>query len=154
MSNINIGKVVLGGLLAGLVINIAEFVLHGVVLAADWVEVMKSLKRPTETTTAQITGFVVSGFVIGILAVWLYAAIRPRFGAGPGTAATAGFFIWVLGYVMGSAGPVIQGIYPMRLVTIACAVGLVEAIVATILGAAVYKEEAAAATPMAAAAGR
>ncbi|HSE60477.1 MAG TPA: hypothetical protein VLA99_17380 [Nitrospiraceae bacterium] len=30
-------------------------------------------------------------------ALWLYAAIRPRFGAGPKTALYAGLGVWVLG---------------------------------------------------------
>ena len=29
-------------------------------------------------------------FLVGILLIWLYAAIRPRYGAGPGTAVLAG----------------------------------------------------------------
>src|SRR5688500_7593432 len=34
--------------------------------------------------------------VVGIWAMWLYAAIRPRYGAGPKTAAIAGFAWWVI----------------------------------------------------------
>ena len=34
---------------------------------------------------------------MGILMTWWYAAIRPRFGAGPKTAAIAGFAVWLIG---------------------------------------------------------
>jgi hypothetical protein len=33
MGNINIGRVILGGLVAGLVLNVGEFLLNGIVLA-------------------------------------------------------------------------------------------------------------------------
>jgi hypothetical protein len=39
---------------------------------------------------------VINGFVQGITTLWLYAAIRPRFGPGPKTAAIAGFAVWFL----------------------------------------------------------
>src|SRR2546422_8917665 len=37
-----------------------------------------------------------TGFVQGIATVCLYAAIRPRFGAGPSTAAIAALSVWFL----------------------------------------------------------
>ena len=40
MSNINTGRIVLGGLLAGLVLNIGEFVLNDVVLGSQMKEFM------------------------------------------------------------------------------------------------------------------
>ena len=36
--------------------------------------------------------------LVGIATVWLYAAIRPRYGPGPRTAAIAGFVIWLVTY--------------------------------------------------------
>src|SRR5438552_15041588 len=39
---------------------------------------------------------VLTGFVQGIATVCLYAAIRPRFGAGPSTAAIAALSVWFL----------------------------------------------------------
>ena len=41
---------------------------------------------------AQVLLFVVMG--IGL--IWLYAAIRPRYGPGPRTAAIAGFVMWLI----------------------------------------------------------
>jgi hypothetical protein len=35
------------------------------------------------------------GFVVGIAAIWLYAAIRPRYGPGAATALRAGFAVWL-----------------------------------------------------------
>jgi hypothetical protein len=36
MGGINWGRVILGGLLAGILINVFEFILNGIILAKDW----------------------------------------------------------------------------------------------------------------------
>ena len=46
MGKINMGRVILGGLLAGLIINIGEFVLNIAVLGRLWDEALQALNRP------------------------------------------------------------------------------------------------------------
>ncbi|HTG13743.1 MAG TPA: hypothetical protein VK747_00595, partial [Blastocatellia bacterium] len=103
MGKINMGRVILGGLLAGLIINIGESVLNGMILAKDLEDVMRSLNKPAITGSA-IAVFVVLGFVLGIIIVWIYAAIRPRFGPGPKTALCAGLTVWALAYLYAAVG--------------------------------------------------
>jgi len=150
VGNINWGRVILGGLAAGVVIDIGEGTLNGFILAQDWAEAMKALGKTGEMSGGQLAALNVWGLVMGIFAVWLYAAIRPRYGAGPGTAACAGTAVWFVHYIMGAGISLIFDIYPTRLVTIGICVGLVEFILAAMIGASLYKEEAAGA----AAAGR
>src|SRR5207245_11563291 len=88
MGKINLARVFLGGLLAGLIINIFEYVLNGVVLASQWDAYMKALGRQMRPNA--IPFFIISAFVAGIGVVWLYAVARPRLGAGPKTAALTG----------------------------------------------------------------
>jgi hypothetical protein len=145
MSGINWARVVLGGFVSGVVINVVEFVLNGVVLSKDWEAAMAALGRPP-MSPGQIAvlvawSFVIWGLFVGIFSVWLYAAIRPRYGAGLKTALSAGFVVWSLGYVLGSAGPAVMNIFPLRLIFIGLAVGLVEVLVAIPLGAWLYKEQ-------------
>jgi hypothetical protein len=142
MRPINWARVILGGLLAGLVINAFEFVMNGVIFAQDMEAAMKALGK--EVGGAQMAMFVVWGFLVGIFAVWLYAGIRPRYGAGPKTAVLAGLAVWVLGYLLASVTLIGLGLFPMRLMAIGMIVGLVEVIVATLVGARVYREEGAA----------
>ena len=78
MRNINMGRVILGGLLAGVVMNIAEYVLNMVVLKDLWNEAMLSLNRPSMDSTSPVM-FIILSFFLGIMAVWVYAAIRSRF---------------------------------------------------------------------------
>jgi len=43
----------LGGLLAGLVINIVEFITNGVVLREAWGQAMQALGKPTQLSAGQ-----------------------------------------------------------------------------------------------------
>ncbi len=142
MNGINWSRVILGGLLAGLVINVSEFVLNGLILAKDMEAAMTALGR--EVGGEQFVMFVVWGFLMGIFAVWLYAAIRPRYGAGPKTALCAGSAVWVLGYLLAAVTPVALKLFPAWIMVIGLAVGLVEVVLATLLGAVIYREQGAA----------
>ena len=90
MDKINWQRVILGGLLAGVIINVVEWVVNGLIFAGDWASVMKDLNRSGTFSPKQIVALNLWGFLTGIAMIWLYAAIRPRYGAGPKTAACAG----------------------------------------------------------------
>src|SRR5712664_924757 len=98
MSNMNTGRVVLGGLLAGLVLNIGEFVLNEVVLGSQ-MRVWFAEHRFKEPTGSFIAIAVVLTFVLGIVIVLTYALIRPRLGPGVKTAIIAGLLTWFAVYV-------------------------------------------------------
>lgn len=139
MGRINFAKVVLGGLLAGLIINIGESILNILVLGPQMETALRDLGLQP-VGGGSIGVFVVLAFVLGILAVWLYAAIRPRFGPGPKTAVRAGLLIWFLAYAWSGIGNAVIGVFPPGLVVIGIVWGLVEAVLATVAGAWIYKE--------------
>ena len=141
MGKINWTRVILGGLVAGVIINIFEYVLNGVVLAKDMEAAITALGR--QMSGSALLMFSVWGILVGIFAVWLYAAIRPRYGAGSKTAACAGAAVWGLGYLLASVTPVALHIFPRHLMAIGLAVGLVEVIAGTLAGAWLYREETA-----------
>ena len=144
MSSINWGRVVLGALLAGIVINVVEFILNGVVLAKDWSAAMTALGIPpvagSQIAVFFVWSFILWGFLIGIFAGWLYAAIRPRYGAGPKTALCAGLFVWFLGYLLTSVTPFLLNLYPRRILAVDLSVGLLEVQLATLVAAWLYRE--------------
>lgn len=140
MTRMNWGRLILGGLIAGVIIDVSEYVTNGMILTDQWAEAMKAIGKPEEFSGLQIVALNIWGLVMGVLALWLYAAIRPRFGAGPKTAICAGVVAWALGYLMGSAGDFITHVLPRHLLAISIAVGLVEIIVATLAGAYFYPE--------------
>lgn len=141
MDNINWNRVILGGLLAGVIINAFEYVVNGVVLQQDWAEAMKSLGKPETMSGAQIAAFNVVGFLVGIFTIWFYAAVRPRYGAGPTTAVCAGAAVWAIGNFIPSIAPMFLHIFPRRLMAIGILIGLVETIAGALAGAWLYKEE-------------
>ena len=136
---INWARVFAGGLLAGLVINIGEFILNEPILGAEFAEVMASMNREPPGSGA-IMIFVIMGFAIGILAVWLYAAIRPRFGPGARTAVCAGLTVWALGWLVPNISFAAMGWMPAKLLVIATVWSAVEVTLATVAGAWLYTE--------------
>jgi hypothetical protein len=87
-----------------------------------------------------VTVHVLLGLAYGLSALWLYAAIRPRFGAGPKTALYAGLAVWVLGSLLPSVNWGPRGLVPGHLFVVAVVVGLVEIVAATEAGAWLYQE--------------
>lgn len=138
MGKINLGRVVLGGLLAGLVLNIGEFLLNAKVLEAQ----MKSfMTQHNFTEPANFIPIAVAlTFVLGIVIVLGYASIRPRFGAGVKTAIIAGLFAWFgIYFYSGVINGVLFGI-PMNTMILVLVWGLVEFSLGAIAGAWLYKE--------------
>ena len=139
MGKVNLGRVILGGLLAGLVINISEFVLNIVVIGAQMEELLKARNLPPIGSSA-IATFVLLGFLLGIVTIWLYAAIRPRYGAGPGSAIMAGLIVFFLAYLYPNAGLTVTGFMTASMMLTVDAWGLVELLVAAVAGAWLYRE--------------
>jgi hypothetical protein len=139
MGRINMGRVMVGGLLAGLLINISEFVLNTFVVEADMAAALQALNLPP-IGPGQIGIFVVLGFALGIATVWLYAAIRPRFGPGVPTACYASLAVWFLAYVYPSMFILVLHVFPTTPTCISLVWGLPEIIIAGIAGAWAYTE--------------
>jgi hypothetical protein len=85
------------------IINVFEFLLKGVILANDMQAAIAALGK--QMGGGALASFTVWGFLVGIFAVWLYAAIRPRFGAGRATALCAAEPVWCLGYLVAAVTP-------------------------------------------------
>ncbi len=139
MEGINWARVFGGGLLAGLIINSGEFILNVPILGEEFEAVMTSMNREPPGNSA-IMIFVLMSFALGIFAVWLYAAIRPRFGAGAKTAACAGSIVWGLANLYPNIAFMAMDFFPMRLLLIVVVWGFFEVTLATVAGAWLYKE--------------
>jgi hypothetical protein len=139
MNNINLGRVLLGGLLAGLVLNVGEFLLNDVVLGPQMREFFARYGIP-EPGGSFLAAAVILTFAIGIVLVFLYALIRPRLGPGLKTGIIAGLIMWFGIYVYTG---VINGLLfgaPVNVMLIGLIWGLLEYLLAAIAGAWVYKE--------------
>jgi hypothetical protein len=102
---INTSKVIVGGLAAGVVMNILDFISNGVIFADRMVAEMNNFKpglgdamHTMDTTT--IAGMVILDFIIGLLLAYTYAAMRPRFGAGAKTSIITALVYWIFGSIV------------------------------------------------------
>ncbi len=137
MGKINWGRVVLGGLLFGLVtyvLGAAGWLFYG----EQWMAAMQALGRPFPTSRS-IATFGVLPLVLGIVTIWLYAAIRPRYGPGPKTAALAGFALWLI-LSLADAFWASLHLLPIRLIAKGVGAYLVIIVVAAVVGAWPYRE--------------
>jgi hypothetical protein len=139
MNNVNLGRVLLGGLLAGLVLNFGEFLLNDLFLAKE-LQQFYARSGLTPPGTSFLIAAVSLTFVMGIVLVLLYALIRSRLGPGIKTAITAGLLMWFSVYVYTG---IVNGMalsVPLNFILIAMAWGLVEYLLAAIVGGWVYRE--------------
>jgi hypothetical protein len=145
MKRINWARVLLGGLLAGCVANLLQFVVNRLYLFRIWNAAGLAPGVPPVTGGGRWLALVAMTFLGGFFAVWLYAISRARYGAGPKTAALAGSFFWL----MSSAFPVVLWslsgpfpVLPVWLLAAHLATYLCIAIVETTAGAWPYRETA------------
>ena len=134
-------RVLIGGLVAGAVLNILNFATLAIYLRDIWDPVVKAVNPVFQETTAFQVFWIIFHFVSGILAVWFYSAIRPRYGAGPKTAVIAGVAVFILqglsfDFISGAFG-----LFPIKVLLIDALTILVTSVISTLAGAWVYKEE-------------
>ena len=139
MGGINLARVVLGGLVAGLVLNIGEYVLNQVVLKEQWDAVLQEFGLG-DYTTAQALATIAIIFLAGVVTVWLYAAMRPRFGAGPKTAVIAGLTVWLLAWALLTLSVFMTGLISAGITYTTLVWGFFEVPIAALAGAWLYRE--------------
>ena len=140
MPKMKLGRVVLGGIAAGVVIDLWEGVMRGILLQERAADAMAELGRTAALSMKQIVALEVWGLVVGICTVLLYAAIRPRLGAGPKTAILAGLFIWALVFALGIMPLVFMHLLPVCLGVITVCGEAAMMILAGLAGAALYND--------------
>jgi len=148
MGQINVGRVIAGGLLAGLVINISETILNLFMVAAPMEAALKA-RNLAPLGGPAIGVFVLLCFGVGISLIWLYAAIRPRYGAGPLTAICAAAAVWWFAFVFPHIGNVAMGFYPAGITAVTTLWALAEVVLAALVGARIYQEQPAKSSPRA-----
>jgi hypothetical protein len=137
-------RVLIGGLAAGLVMLVSQIVLHTVVLSEDGKELIADWATRGLDASAALEPsipFTAALFLVGFVAVWVYAAIRPRFGPGVRTACYAGLVVWAVSHLF--TGVYIHAgivILPPRMVWLPVVWAFFEVQLATLIGAWLYHE--------------
>lgn len=139
MGGIRVGRWLAGGVAAGVLIWLLEGA-ASVLYMQEMEAAMKAHSLSMEMGPRIVGLSVVVSLIVGLTLVFLYAAARPRFGAGPATAIKVAIALWFGGYVVSLAGYEMMELFPTKLLAMWAAVGLVEVILAALLGGAIYRE--------------
>jgi hypothetical protein len=84
--------------------------------------------------------FAVESLILGIVLVWLYAAMLPRIKHEIKTACISAFIVWLLAYFFANVAMVVYGFMPIRLTIIGTAWGFIELLAGSLIGTRFYKE--------------
>ena len=141
MEKINWGRLILGSLVAAIIMFVTDGFMHEAILKADWSAVYAGLRadEPQPHRMAMIY-FAVFELGRGFIAMMFYVTMRALFGAGPKTAVLAGVVAWIAFSLAGPAQFIPLGFFSNALWLKAGAIHLVTTILATIAGAALYKD--------------
>ena len=118
--------IVKGGLVAGLLINVSQYILNMIVVPVP------------EGEGGSIAFWVVYAFVLGLLVAYMYALMRPRCGAGPKTGVCAGLMVFILHALLPTLGAVNMGAIELPVVQLVWS--LADNAVAGILAGMLYSE--------------
>jgi hypothetical protein len=142
MNSINTTKVVVGGLVAGLVFNVIDYVVYTYVLGAQMHAELGAISDQLvlfmDAKRAMVGGIGVD-FLFGIAALWIYAAIRPRFGPGPKTALLAGAATWFIA-ALAYSSYYLNRLFSLELFCLLAVIELVSMVIGTMAGAKLYSE--------------
>ena len=141
-ARINILRLILGGVTAGVVLNIITGVANARILNGDfqnWANGMGSHLHPP-AQPAQICFWVLMCLADGMAGVFIYAGLRPRLGAGIKTALLAGLLVWTVGRLCVALDMFALGVFPWQLLAGQTILGLAAILPGVLVGAWVYKE--------------
>ena len=133
-------RIILGGLAAGVLFDVLEFAFSGALIGPAYAARLQALGVRQEPSTAALAFFISWGLVVGWVAVWFYAAVRPRLGPGPKTALAVAVALWIVHALLPHLHEGFLGLFPMRLSLSFAALELVYLVLATLLGAFIYRE--------------
>jgi len=133
-------RVLQGGIFAGLLITISEYVLNQIVLREQIAHVLILRNLPPISSQA-IAAFVVLAFLLGLVTVWLYAVLRLRFGAGAKSWIISASVVWFLAYFWSSAFYCVLGLFPPQVFLLSLAWGFLELVLSATVGGKIYSRE-------------
>lgn len=141
MAKINWGRLIVGSLIAAIIMFVTDGLIHETLAKADWRALYVALgAREPEPHSASMVYFAIFELGRGFTAIMFYVLMRPFFGAGPRTAVIAGIVGWIAFSLTGPVQFIPLGFFSTALWLKVGAIHLIVSIIATIAGAALYKD--------------
>jgi len=139
LNKISLGRVLLGGSVAGLIICAGESVLNGIILAPRIEADMKRMQLTLPGYGIAALAIVLT-FIFGILAILIYAMMRARLGPGLKTALLTALILWFCVYAYSGTINMLLINVPPTLILMILGWGIVEYVLGIVIGAALYQE--------------
>lgn len=141
MARINWGRLILGSLIAAIIMFFTDGFIHETIARGDWSAIYSGLRTPEpEPHGSSMVYFAIFELGRAFTAMMFYVLMRAFFGAGPKTAVLAGIVGWIAFSVTGPAQFIPLGFFSTALWLKVGALHLITSILATIAGAALYKD--------------
>lgn len=141
MAKINWTRLIAGGLIAAIIMFFTDGFFHERLLKADWHAIYAGLgANEPQPHGASLVYFAIYELGRGLISMLLYATMRTHFGPGPKTAVLAGIAGWIAFSLTGPAQFIPLGFFSNALWFKVAGLHLVTTILATIAGAAMYKD--------------
>jgi hypothetical protein len=135
---INVKSAFTSGLVAGIIIIIIGFGLVPI-LGNQMNAVLESRSLPPLSNGA-MGFFAFVSITFGISVIWLYALIQSKFKSKLKAAVVSAIIFWFYAYFLPNAALVAYGFMPFSLSAIGTAWGVLEVLIASIVGSRLYKE--------------
>lgn len=139
MDGISVSRWLAGGLAAGILIWLMEGAVSVLYMSA-MIDALEPHGLAVDTTSAGIRWSLVVSLLSGLTLVFFYAAARPRFGPGPRTAVTVAIALWCGSVLVALIGYQMLRLFPPALLVTWAATGLVEWVIAGLVGGWIYRE--------------
>jgi hypothetical protein len=139
---INIARVLVGGILAGVVVSAITGAANAFFLRNDflkWAASMEGHLHPPRQGV-QVSLWTVMALLDGLVSVWIYAGLRSSCGAGVRTALLSGFLVWIVGRFCVALDMIGLGVFPLRLLMGQSILGLLALLSGSVIGAWLYRE--------------
>jgi hypothetical protein len=147
MTRINWGRLFIGSLIAAIIMFVTDGFIHETILKADWHALYTALRATEpEGHGSNMVYFALFELGRGFTAMMFYVTMRAFFGAGPKTAVLAGIVGWIAFSLTGPVQFIPLGFFSNVLWLKVAVIHLIVSIIATIAGAALYKDAATPAT--------
>jgi hypothetical protein len=141
-TKINISHLILGGVVAGVILNVITGLANACVLNGDfqnWANGMGNHLHPP-AQSVQMCFWVLMCLIDGMVGVWIYVGMRPRLGAGPKTALLAGILVWIVARLCVALDMFALGVFPWPFLAGQTILGLIAILPGVMVGAWLYQE--------------
>jgi hypothetical protein len=139
MGGINVKRWIAGGVVAGLLVWVFEGV-GSVFYMSQMEDALAAHNMSMEMSAGIWVLTILVSLIVGLTIVFFYAVGRSRFGPGPKTAVIVAVMLWFGGTLVYLIGYHMVGMYPVHLLIHWGLIGLIEMIVAALVGGWIYRE--------------